>query len=89
MAENVALLDARRLGGQLQEAGLGVCTAEQVIGVHIRQQLHAVVGGTVHVDGNTRDDEQVAVDVHELRDDLSALTDDEPSGCGKRTVEPR
>ena len=89
VAENVVCIDARRLGGQLQEAALGVRAAEQGIGVHIRQQLHAVVGGAVHVDGNTRDDEQVAVDVHELRDDLSALTDDEPSGCGKRTVEPR
>ena len=89
MSKDVRLLHACRLRDGFQEAVLRVRAAEKRIGVDIRGEFHAVVGIAVHVDGHVRDNEQVAVYIHELRDDPAALAHHQPSGHGKRPVEPR
>ena len=51
--------------------------------------MHAVVGFTVHMNGDIRDHDQIAVDVHKLRPEMISFLNYYASCDGQRTVKPR
>ena len=51
--------------------------------------MHPIVGLAVHMDGDIRDHDQIAVDVHKLRPEMISFLNYYASCDGQRTVKPR
>ena len=88
-ADDALLLDADAFRNDSQKAPRTFGGAVQRQGVDRSGVLHAVVCAAVHVYRNARNDEQVTVNIHELRFELIALAHDDASCDAERSVKPR
>ena len=80
--------DTRGFGGDGLHASRGLLAAEQGQHVDFDVVLSAVVGRAVHVNGQIRDQREIALNVDKPRDELSALAHRDPAGHGQRPVQP-
>ena len=62
---------------------------EQRQHIHLCIKRIAVIDLTVHMDRHIRNDEQITIDIDQLRRDALLRLNDHTTGDGKRTVEPR
>ena len=88
-AQQVLLGHARGLGNELFEAVLGGVVAEEGHHIGLRVVLEAVVYLAVHVDGDVRYHEKVAIDVYEPRFNALFGPHDHAPRNGKGPVKPR
>lgn len=86
--DDVLLCGSASLCNQLIEGVLGSGIAVQRQEVYLWVVFHAVVYGAVHVDSQIWDDQQVAVDVEELRCNTGFGLDQRTTGNRQRTVKP-
>ena len=83
----MANVDTLPLYGMQEAAGSFLHAVERKR-IDVRHELEAVVRGAVHVDGDGGDDEQITVDVDQLRLQLPVLRRDHAAGDGQRPVKP-
>ena len=88
LAEDLVLLHARSRSHDAAEAAGSFLHAVERKRIDVRHELEAVVRGAVHVDGDGGDDEQITVDVDQLRLQLPVLRRDHAAGDGQRPVKP-